>query len=61
MAPPRCSAGVYGKAGAHFTKVTANSSPEFADYPSGDRRKHPEADTVRLVMDNLVRVRARHW
>jgi len=29
--------------------------------PSGDRRKHPEADTVHLVMDNLVRVRARHW
>jgi hypothetical protein len=32
MAPPRCSAGVEGKAAAHFTKVTANSSPEFADY-----------------------------
>lgn len=46
--------GVEPKAGRHFTKVTPNrSSPEFADYLAEIVAGYPEADTIRLVMDNL--------
>jgi hypothetical protein len=46
--------GVEGKAGMHFTKVTANRcSPAFADYLREIAARYPEADTIHLVMDNL--------
>ena len=46
--------GVQPKAGRHFTKATPDrSSPEFADYLLEIAVSYPEADTIRLVMDNL--------
>lgn len=46
--------GVQPKAGRHFTKPTANrSSPPFADYLVEIEASYPEANTIRLVMDNL--------
>src|SRR5215831_8204626 len=46
--------GVEPKAGRYFLKVTRDrSSPEFADYLLDLALRHPEADTIHLVLDNL--------
>lgn len=46
--------GVEPKAGRHFTKVTPNrSSPEFADFLKTIADHYADAETIRLIMDNL--------
>jgi transposase len=43
------------KAGVHFTKVTPNrSSPGFADFIQSIEERYPKAQTIHLVMDNLI-------